>query len=120
MPMNQEMKAKWVEALRSGKYAQTRNRLRDDKGYCCLGVLVDIMDGPDSWDNREPMLSNPRYFSKEGEGVGLDSKRLKDLGVDSTENTRDKVSIVSTLIKMNDTNRDSFIKIADYIEETVF
>lgn len=29
---------KWVNALRSGEYKQTRLTLQDDKGYCCLGV----------------------------------------------------------------------------------
>jgi hypothetical protein len=40
--MNQEIKAKWVAALRSGEYAQTKNCLRNDEGFCCLGVLCDI------------------------------------------------------------------------------
>lgn len=37
-----ENRRKWVEALRSGKYAQTRDNLRDDRGFCCLGVLADV------------------------------------------------------------------------------
>lgn len=34
----------WVKALRSGKYKQTKGRLRsvDDGGMCCLGVGCDI------------------------------------------------------------------------------
>ena len=32
----------WLEALRSGKYAQTRYTLRDDAGYCCLGVACEV------------------------------------------------------------------------------
>lgn len=32
----------WVEALRSGKYEQTRHTLRTADGFCCLGVLADI------------------------------------------------------------------------------
>ncbi len=47
--LNPEFKKKWVEALRSGKYEQIREqfvRFRDDKpiGYCCLGVLCDVLD----------------------------------------------------------------------------
>jgi hypothetical protein len=41
--MDQELKAKWVTALRSGKYKQARNELSTPKGYCCLGVLARIM-----------------------------------------------------------------------------
>ena len=33
---------KWIEALRSGEYEQTTGVLRNEKGYCCLGVLCDI------------------------------------------------------------------------------
>ena len=40
--MNQEIKAKWVAALRSGDYVQTEGRLKDVFGHCCLGVLCEI------------------------------------------------------------------------------
>lgn len=40
--MNPEIKGRWLEALRSGDYPQTRRRLADDNGYCCLGVLCEI------------------------------------------------------------------------------
>lgn len=33
---------KWTSALRSGLYQQTRNRLQDENGYCCLGVACKI------------------------------------------------------------------------------
>lgn len=40
--MNPEIKAKWVAALRSGKYKQGQNRLRRKNEFCCLGVLCDL------------------------------------------------------------------------------
>lgn len=40
--MNAEIKAAWLAALRSGEYAQTRTNLKDETGYCCLGVLCDL------------------------------------------------------------------------------
>lgn len=40
--MNKQIKRLWVKALKSGKYKQTKESLRDRKGYCCLGVLCDI------------------------------------------------------------------------------
>lgn len=41
--MNADIKSKWLEALRSGKYRQGRRRLRTEDGYYCgLGVLCDI------------------------------------------------------------------------------
>ena len=38
--LNPEAKAKWVAALRSGKYKQGHGRLRDGDTFCCLGVAV--------------------------------------------------------------------------------
>ncbi len=35
-------RAAWVAALRGGKYAQCTNDLKNEKGFCCLGVLADI------------------------------------------------------------------------------
>lgn len=41
--MNPEVKAKWLAALRSGKYAQGAGKLRTvNNEYCCLGVLCDV------------------------------------------------------------------------------
>jgi hypothetical protein len=42
--MNPEIKARWVAALRSGGYKQTRGRLRHGDSFCCLGVLCDLHD----------------------------------------------------------------------------
>lgn len=33
---------KWIKALRSGKYKQTKDHLRDKHGYCCLGVACRV------------------------------------------------------------------------------
>ena len=43
-----EFKAKWLEALRSGRYRQTSLMLRDKVGFCCLGVACDI-SGKGTW-----------------------------------------------------------------------
>jgi hypothetical protein len=40
--MNPEVKAKWLEALRSGEYEQGTGYLCKDGKYCCLGVLTDL------------------------------------------------------------------------------
>lgn len=40
--MNQEIKAKWLDALRSGEYKQGDSRLRVGDTFCCLGVLCDL------------------------------------------------------------------------------
>ncbi len=41
--MNPEVKVKWLEALRSGEYRQTKGTLRrPGDRFCCLGVLSDL------------------------------------------------------------------------------
>lgn len=44
MKMPKKLKARWLEALRSGKYKQGRGVLYDpnSKTFCCLGVLSHI------------------------------------------------------------------------------
>lgn len=41
--MDVKIKKQWIKALRSGKYKQTRGRLKGDGGFCCLGVLCDVL-----------------------------------------------------------------------------
>ncbi len=40
--MRQEVKEKWLAALRSGNYTQAQGRLRVGDSFCCLGVLCDL------------------------------------------------------------------------------
>jgi hypothetical protein len=40
--MNPEVKTKWLAALRDPEAKQTKGCLRDNNGFCCLGVLTDI------------------------------------------------------------------------------
>lgn len=42
VPVRKEAIIKWINALRSGKYKQTKKTLHDAEGYCCLGVACDI------------------------------------------------------------------------------
>lgn len=42
------IKQKWIEALRGDKYQQTVGILKSASGFCCLGVLCDIVD-PTIW-----------------------------------------------------------------------
>jgi hypothetical protein len=55
--MNNDIKQKWISALRSGKYKQTKKVLNDGTGMCCLGVLCDlyIQEGGDlKWEFKKP------------------------------------------------------------------
>lgn len=59
---------KWINALRSGKYKQTKDTLRDANGFCCLGVLDEIFP--------EKCLSGGgNWFLNNYEQIGLGSYR---------------------------------------------
>lgn len=55
--MEASLKAKWIEALRSGKYKQGRLALRTrNDHFCCLGVLCDV-SGVSEWKENGPCYS---------------------------------------------------------------
>lgn len=101
-------KAAWLDALRSGRYAQGQNALRDkDNRFCCLGVLCDVMS-PSSWD-----WAADAWWSYGHTATLPASLALKtDLGM-----TGDR-DIQGQLMNMND-NGKSFSEIADWIEANV-
>lgn len=53
----------WVKALRSGQYEQGRQYLKTaDGGYCCLGVLCNLV-APGDWGERaEPYMSGTGFY----------------------------------------------------------
>ncbi|CAB4163487.1 hypothetical protein UFOVP810_25 [uncultured Caudovirales phage] len=55
-----EVKAAWVEALRSGKYKQGRGVLfnTEEQSYCCLGVNCALLDQP--YLNTGPQTTIPK------------------------------------------------------------
>ena len=92
--MERESKKKWIKALESGRYKQTKENLELDGHYCCLGVLcktmrIDLQTAKSSFDYE--MLSESVL-----EKVGL------------TEAEQNK------LARMNDEGK-SFREIAVYI-----
>lgn len=63
---------KWIEALESGQYKQTRGRLyTKDTGYCCLGVALcvhgvdnDILDDVEVPGSLDPLYAKSNKFLK--------------------------------------------------------
>jgi len=94
--MDKQLKAKWVKALRSGKYKQVREHLYRDGGYCCIGVFLAC-----NYGKRQQEVYRVGYTAAESIIGGANCDNL---------------------VEMNDGrgkfigNAQSFEQIADYIE----
>lgn len=110
--MNQQVKQKWVSALRSGDYQQTKNYLHTDNGFCCLGVLCDLYGKEHNveWDLVEDEDHN-YYRFQDGE-ASLPLSVIEWAGVEDTNPSIPGKS----LAELND-NGSTFNEIADLIEE---
>lgn len=119
---------KWLRALRSGKYAQTRGTLKADDGYCCLGVACDVYrkeTGEGEWQDAGQSAGEParrRYAfvlpDDRDEGT-LPTKVAKWFGlrtVDGGYKYNRGVSESTTLVSRNDDDRAGFAEIANIIE----
>ena len=104
--MNPELKQKWTEALRSGRYQQTNGYLRDSCGYCCLGVLCDIVD-PNGWSLDEWAEENRHRIADDNE---LGATGCLTVGLEDDAETH--------VIEMND-GGTPFTEIADWIDANV-
>lgn len=114
--MKPKIKAKWLEALRSGKYKQTKKVLKDSTGYCCLGVLCDIHRKTIKKKGWDKVLhsNNLKYYNQI---EILPENVLKWAGIED-ENGKFKYKNGETeyLTNLND-NGKSFKQIANIIEK---
>lgn len=126
--MNAEIKTKWLEALRSGRYQQAESELKDDKGcFCCLGVLCEVVGAiwEDGETGREALVEGELINEPGGEilnndflgEIGMSNKdmvfltRMNDgyTGVPHAQDEDDRQSIP----------KSRFAEIADYIEQNL-
>lgn len=110
--MTPELKSKWVAALRSGKYKQTQTVLRDDLGFCCLGVLCDVI-GPTGWS---PVGGGFTYLDTFSLGL-LGTPLLNYVGLDA--DTQVELTKLNDEAKLDMGSPSTFAEIADYIEANV-
>ena len=116
-----DIKEKWLEALRSGRYRQGKNCLRNlyDE-YCCIGVLLDVID-PTRWIRKE------NCYSWENEDAVLPKSLQNQYGLKSTiiieplktqykDDNYDRCTI-NDLTCANDVACYNFKQIADIIEQ---
>lgn len=100
MAMKKALKAKWVAALRSGKFKQGEGQLRLNGKHCCLGVLCEISPAVAKRNaNRWP--DGETFLSEACEYAGFDTHQENEL------------------VKLNDTKKFSFKRIATWIEKNL-
>ena len=134
--MDQQIKAEWVAALRSGGYKQGVHFLRQDDKFCCLGVLCDLhhkahqKEGEDDTINSwfptiNPDIDDAPCFSyRYGNTTSLPSVVVDWCGLHSCDPPvqriasfeNDHVTQDGTLSLFNDQGA-TFDQIADIIEE---
>lgn len=117
-----EIKAKWLAALRGGKYSQAHGRLRDDgdNTMCCLGVLCDVIDHGKwhridhewAWGEKRAGHRHTKY---------LPANLREHFGFNEEIRDRFGSSIEAALANRNDGLDDigepwTFAQIADWIE----
>ncbi len=108
MRINKKQFNKWIEALDSGEYKQTKGVLQDKKGFCCLGVGCVVLI---------PKIK----LKKDGEGfitgaMPDDQKAspiwLQDINLDFNERAEGH----SQLTELNDDKQFTFTEIATMLE----
>lgn len=108
-----EIKTKWIEALRSGKYNQGTGKLFTDgktteselDEHCCLGVLGCILHKP---------------FNGDGTSFIVDMSSLaRDYIYPALGETGLSNNDMRILYNMNDTQMCTFDEIASYIENNL-
>lgn len=121
-----EFAEKWIAALRSGKYSQTRGQLfnEHDNGFCCLGVACITVgyttDDLKSKEGGDGYASIITFDDGETPDAYTLAKDLPNVPKE-IKGRADRNELVSELTEMNDNSEGSksFEEIATWIEENV-
>lgn len=113
-----EIQAKWLVALRSGKYKQGRASLRNiNDEFCCLGVLCDVLDNT-KWMNKSPDddVKRSSKFIKSYMYEGNSGSITNEIGIKAGIVIGEDRAIINALIAKNDIIKVSFGEIACFLE----
>jgi hypothetical protein len=108
-----ELRKKWIEALRSGRFKQGRTALRTGDKYCCLGVACEIAGLSGVRGKNGIYTYNGRI-----EYVPLELQRA--LGLYSQDGAPRPDCENPALTFMNDNMRATFNEIATALETGVY
>lgn len=111
--MDRELVKNWINALRSNKYSQARDRLKMYDSYCCLGVAVEIHPRCNFVESCDVMNVEKldEYTFVTGVHTHLSPQVKKDFGL--------TFDLIAQLTQMNDIQFVKFDKIADWIEVNI-
>lgn len=111
--MDKKIRAKWIRALRSGKYKQTRGQIKHRDAYCCLGVLCTVMKADWSKDKNGD-------FDAKIKGAKVTKLNLLQqsflLKVGLTSGQEGTLAALNDGEHHNNIKKHSFKQIADYIK----
>lgn len=119
----------WLKALRSGEYAQTKNKLchigeNGERSFCCLGVLSDIAvkEGACEWRGRfrhDVVDGEANYLTDSVTAwARLSDQTREQLRISDLIAFIDMDGMKTYLSDLNDRG-SSFNEIADIIEQIV-
>ena len=116
----------WVDALRSGDYAQCHNALNDGKGFCCLGVAcevairsgVDVLRGTEEIGHSDD--GTPKTRATYDNNGGYPPSAVREwLGLpEANPRLSPPDGGVTSAVFANDSAAWTFARIADAIEHT--
>jgi len=109
--MNEQVKEKWLSALRSGDYKQTKSCLHKGDGFCCLGVLCDLYGKEHNVEWK--LVDAGIYYEFQDKKAILPLSVIEWAGV---EDDNPEICGETPLSRLNDTGY-TFNEIADIIEE---
>lgn len=115
--MDAKLKDLWLKALRSGEYEQTRETLFDGKGYCCLGVLCDVMLNNDLVPAGVSLIKTADYIEAGGMPHDLPGDFATAIGL--RWETQNSVVAMNDGTDDTETGGQTFSLIADWLETAV-
>jgi hypothetical protein len=140
LDITKEQFDKWVAELRSGKYMQGSDYLKNRVGsdgvvcHCCLGVLCEVLEYPQINGNGSTLFQCgseevgtelPLFLTSAFYGYTNSCGKLPDMNTWSSEQKEKFADVVEqnfsgsfmTLTYLNDSGNFSFDRLADVIEE---
>jgi hypothetical protein len=117
---NPERLRKWVEALESDAYPQTKGKLRTDEGFCCLGVACDVYmkEVGGTWEAAEVSFNDHMVYVFGSATEMLPSSVAEWFGIHHAPEFIVDDGVTEEATSLNDERGWDFHQIADAIKRT--